>query len=56
LLLARLDWSFAEPMNTALIIGDDFGWADVGANNAGCFYEAPNLHRFAARGSQVTRG
>jgi arylsulfatase A-like enzyme len=43
-------------MNTALIIGDDFGWADVGANNAGCFYEAPNLHRFAARGSQVTRG
>lgn len=46
----------SEPMNAVLIIADDFGWADVGANNPDCFYETPNLDRLAASGVNFTRG
>lgn len=48
--------STAQPMNAVLIVADDFGWADIGANNPNCFYETPNLDRLAASGVNFTRG
>lgn len=46
----------ARPMNIVLIIADDFGWTDIGANNPGCFYETPGLDALASSGVNFTRG
>lgn len=44
----------AKPMNTLVIIADDLGWADIGANNPNCFYDTPALDRFAATGANFS--
>jgi arylsulfatase A-like enzyme len=37
-----------------LIVVDDLGWADIGANNPGTFYETPNIDRLASSGVRFT--
>lgn len=45
-----------EPMNIVVIIADDFGWADISANNPNCFYDTPSLDALARSGANFTRG
>ncbi len=45
----------AEKPNFVLIVIDDLGWADVGANGS-TFYETPNVDRLAAGGMRFTNG
>lgn len=40
--------------NFLLIVVDDLGWADIGANNPDTFYETPNIDRLAASGVRFT--
>lgn len=40
--------------NLLLIVVDDLGWADIGANNPDTFYETPNIDRLAASGVRFT--
>lgn len=42
--------------NVLLIIADDYGWADVSANNEECFYETPALDALAASGANFVHG
>ena len=44
------------PLNFVFLLIDDFGWADLGANNPHCFYETPNLDRLARSGMNFTNG
>lgn len=37
-------------------LADDLGWADIGANHPGTFYETPNIDGIAARGMRFTQG
>lgn len=46
----------ADKPNVLLIVADDLGWADVGANNTNCFYETPNLDRLAKSGVNFVNG
>lgn len=46
----------ARPMNVIVLLSDDYGWADMGANNPQTFYETLNLDRFAAQGVRFTDG
>ena len=46
----------AKPMNVVVLLADDYGWADLGANNPQTFYETPHLDRFAAQGVRFTDG
>ncbi len=46
----------AQPMNIVVLLADDFGWSDLGANNPQTFYETPNLDRLAAQGVRFTDG
>lgn len=46
----------AKPPNVVFILVDDLGWADVGVNNPGTFYETPNIDRLAASGTNFTNG
>lgn len=39
-----------EAPNFVFILVDDLGWADVGCNNPGCFYETPNVDKLSQRG------
>ena len=48
--------SSARPMNVIVLLSDDYGWTDMGANNPRTFYETPNLDRFAAQGVRFTNG
>ncbi len=42
--------------NVLLIIADDYGWADVGANNPESFYNTPALDALAASGANFVHG
>src|SRR5262245_32833117 len=42
--------------NIVLILADDLGYMDIGANNPKTFYETPNLDGLAARGLRFTAG
>ena len=44
------------PLNIVVLLTDDYGWADLGANNPATFYETPNLDRLAAQGVRFTAG
>jgi len=46
----------ARPLNFVFLLIDDFGWADLGANNPHCFYDTPNLDRLARSGMNFTNG
>lgn len=46
----------AAPKNILILLADDYGWADLGANNPQTFYETPNLDRLAAQGVRFTSG
>lgn len=39
-----------------LIVVDDLGYMDIGANNPNCFYETPNIDRLAQSGMRFTDG
>jgi arylsulfatase A-like enzyme len=41
--------SAPESPNIVFILVDDLGWADVGCNNPGTFYETPNINLLATR-------
>lgn len=45
-----------KPMNFVVILVDDLGYMDIGANNSDCFYETPNVDRLAASGMRFTDG
>ncbi len=46
----------AEPRpNVVLILADDLGYMDIGANNADTFYETPNIDHLAATGMRFTQ-
>ncbi len=44
-----------EKPNIVVILVDDLGWADVGANFPETFYETPNLDRMAANGLRFSQ-
>jgi arylsulfatase A-like enzyme len=46
----------SQPLNFVFLLIDDFGWADLGANNPHCFYDTPNLDRLARSGMNFTNG
>ena len=47
----------SEPMpNFLVILVDDLGYMDIGANNPDCFYETPNIDRLAQSGMRFTDG
>ncbi|CAN5337640.1 sulfatase [soil metagenome] len=46
----------AARMNIVVLLTDDYGWTDLGANNPATFYETPNLDRLAAQGVRFTTG
>ena len=39
-----------------MIVVDDLGYMDIGANNPDCFYETPNIDAFAKSGMRFTDG
>lgn len=45
-----------KPLNFVFILVDDFGWADIGANNPHTFYETPNIDRIARSGMNFNNG
>jgi arylsulfatase A-like enzyme len=45
-----------ERPNFVFFLVDDLGWADIGANNPGTFYETPNIDQLAAEGMRFTNG
>ena len=42
--------------NVVLIVSDDLGYMDIGANNPRTFYETPNIDRLAREGMRFTQG
>ena len=40
--------------NVVVFLVDDLGYMDIGANNPNCFYETPNIDRFATTGMRFT--
>ena len=42
--------------NVVVFLVDDLGYMDIGANNPNCFYETPNIDRFATTGMRFTDG
>ncbi|MCP4888187.1 MAG: sulfatase [Planctomycetaceae bacterium] len=42
--------------NVVVILVDDLGYMDIGANNPNCFYKTPNVDRLAATGMRFTDG
>ncbi len=45
-----------RPLNVVLILVDDLGFMDIGANNPETFYETPHVDRLAASGMRFTAG
>ena len=45
-----------DPPNVVVFLVDDLGYMDIGANNPDCFYETPNIDRFATTGMRFTDG
>ena len=48
--------SKAGPPNVVVFLVDDLGYMDVGANNPDCFYDTPNIDRFATSAMRFTDG
>ncbi len=46
----------AETPNFVVILVDDLGFMDIGANNPNCFYETPNIDELAQSGMRFTDG
>ncbi len=46
----------SSPPNYLVIVVDDLGYADIGANNPNCFYETPHLDAFADTAMRFTNG
>lgn len=46
----------ANTPNIVVILVDDLGYMDIGANNPNCFYETPNIDGLAATGLRFTDG
>lgn len=46
----------ADPLNFVVILVDDLGFADVGANNPGTFYRTPHIDALARDGVRFTNG
>lgn len=44
------------PPNIVVFLVDDLGFMDIGANNASCFYDTPNIDRLADSGMRFTNG
>ncbi|MEZ6036676.1 MAG: sulfatase [Planctomycetota bacterium] len=44
------------PKNVLVIVADDLGFMDIGADNPDCFYDTPNLDRLAAQSLRCTDG
>jgi hypothetical protein len=42
--------------NIVLILADDLGYMDIGANNPKTFYETPNIDALARSGMRFTQG
>ena len=42
--------------NVVVILVDDLGYMDIGANNPDCFYETPNIDALATSGMRFTNG
>ena len=42
--------------NIVVILVDDLGYMDIGADNPSCFYDTPNINRLAASGMRFTDG
>ena len=55
-MMLRAAGSNNKPLNFVFFLVDDFGWADIAANNPHTFYETPNIDRIAARGMNFTNG
>ena len=45
-----------NPPNVVVFLVDDLGYMDVGANNPNCFYDTPNIDRFATSAMRFTDG
>ncbi len=56
LLFATGNSALGKPLNFLVLLVDDLGYMDIGANNPGCFYETPNIDRLAASGMRFTDG
>ena len=46
----------AKRPNFLVIVVDDLGYSDIGANNPDCFYETPHIDRLASSGMRFTDG
>jgi len=46
----------AKTPNVVVLLGDDLGYMDIGANNPDCFYDTPNIDRLAKSGMRFTDG
>ena len=46
----------ASPPNFVVIVVDDLGYADIGANNPNCFYETPHIDALAKSALRFTDG
>jgi len=46
----------ADAPNVVVILADDLGFMDIGANNPDCLYDTPNLDRLAKSGMRFTNG
>lgn len=44
------------PKNVVVFLVDDLGYMDIGANNANCLYDTPNIDRLARGGMRFTDG
>ena len=46
----------SKPPNIVVIVVDDLGYMDIGANNPNCFYETPHIDAFAQSAMRFTDG
>ena len=54
--LAQADDNDKRPPNVVVLLVDDLGYMDVGANNPDCFYETPHIDALSASGMRFTDG
>ena len=48
--------SAIESPNIVVLLVDDLGYMDIGANNPNCFYDTPNIDKLAKSGMRFTNG
>jgi len=56
LLLALASFAWAKPTNIVVIVADDLGYADVGAQGQSKDVKTPNIDTLAANGVRFTNG